>query len=380
VTAIQSIRHETAAVAPIFDAPRNAWLLSRFTDVSAALRETSLVAFGTTEAAAAVHESVRDAAARALAPSHAIVWQRALDTRADLLLHALPDDTPVDLMRRLFEPWSQYAARLVCGVGEDAADEREDRDAVECAELARAIWLAAATATDGAPRDTAHTRTDSSRTEPSREHSSVKDSEHTDSSHTSAPPMPALALAERLAQSRPGASAVADVQTFVALSETLPCALSGSWHALLQQPQCVAQLRASPGDMKAMMSEALRCASPSRAVFRVALRDATIADSAIRAGQQVILLLAAANHDPIRFPEPSTIDLTRAESGHLAFGEGVHRCAGASFVRLLLCTITAALLRRANRIALAELPSSSRAWRGGFAIGAPDALVVTLSR
>ena len=335
---------DTAAAPPRFDVGRNAWLLSRFDDVSAALREPSLVAFGTTEAQSTVHESVRDDAARALAPSHAAVWQNALASRADLLLRALPDHVPVDLMGDVFAPWSRYAAVLVCAVPDECADE--------CASLARTIWQVAATATDGAPRD---------------------DAERSDQSAA------AFALAELLARVRGTNLAVADVQTFVALSETVPCVLSGSWHALLRQPRCVSQLRASPGDMKAMMSEALRCASPSRAVFRVALRDVAIADIAILAGQQVVLSLASANHDPARFYEAGTIDPTRAESGHLVFGDGMHRCAGASFVRSLLCSVTVALLRRAQRIELAELPESPSRWRGGFAIGAPDALFVTLT-
>ncbi len=328
---------------PTFDTSRHAWLVSRFDDVSAALRDPAVVAVGTTAGAARVHEMVRDAAARSLAPSHATAWHLALESRADQLLLALPDSTPIDLMATVIEPWSHFAARLVCGVPDELANE--------CAAFARIVWLTAATATHGAPSDAVQGTV-----------------------------APAVALAERLARTRGGALAFADVQTFVALAETLPCAVSGSWHVLLQQPRCLAQLRESPAQIKPIISEALRCASPSRAVFRVALHDVVIGGVTIAAREQLVLLLAAANHDSARFPEPTRIDVARAEFGHLAFGDGVHRCAGAPFIRSLLCTLTAALLRRASRVVPLDSADAPIGWRGGFAIGAPDALPVTLER
>jgi cytochrome P450 len=66
----------------------------------------------------------------------------------------------------------------------------------------------------------------------------------------------------------------------------------------------------------------------------------------IRAGQFCALLLGAANRDPEAFAEPDRLDLGRAESRHLSFGQGVHFCLGAGLARLEAQVAIGALLRR----------------------------------
>ncbi len=49
----------------------------------------------------------------------------------------------------------------------------------------------------------------------------------------------------------------------------------------------------------------------------------------IPAGEQLLPVLWAANHDSARFVDADELDVTRDATAHLAFGHGVHRCLGA---------------------------------------------------
>ena len=60
----------------------------------------------------------------------------------------------------------------------------------------------------------------------------------------------------------------------------------------------------------------------------------TIGGLEIPAGTTVMLIPAAANRDPRRFEDPDRLRLDRPNwRQHLAFGSGVHACAGAPLAR-----------------------------------------------
>ena len=77
------------------------------------------------------------------------------------------------------------------------------------------------------------------------------------------------------------------------------------------------------------VEEMLRFESPSQHTARLAPEDCELGGKEIRKRQAVIAVMAAANRDPGRFPEPDRFDITRADNRHLAFGYAAHFGTGA---------------------------------------------------
>ncbi|HTB50949.1 MAG TPA: cytochrome P450, partial [Solirubrobacteraceae bacterium] len=82
------------------------------------------------------------------------------------------------------------------------------------------------------------------------------------------------------------------------------------------------------------IDELLRYDSPVQVASRVALSNLTLGGTRVLEGQQALIVLGAANHDPSLFPDPDRLDLTRSGPRHLAFGNGPHFCVGAGLARL----------------------------------------------
>ncbi|HSW06466.1 cytochrome P450 [Aquabacterium sp.] len=309
---------------------------SRHADVAQALHDPRLVLSGPGGTDAAAHLAVRAAIEQLLTPTRLASWRDGFTAHAQALIGALPEGVPVDLVSAVAEPWSLEVALVVTGAPRN--------EAAACLGLARRLFVAAAAATDGAPA------------------------------------ADALAAAAPLAQLLSGPAArqdgMADVQTFVALSQTLPALLAGAWLALLRQPEALAALRSSPQGVARSVGELLRLGSPAHAIFRQAAEDVDIGGTPLRRGDQVALLLAAANRDPARFADPERLDWARDASAQLGFGAGLHRCAGASLVRMAVIIATEALLAHGGTLTLLDSDDSALVWRGGFALRAPASLPV----
>lgn len=101
------------------------------------------------------------------------------------------------------------------------------------------------------------------------------------------------------------------------------------------------------------VEELLRWESPVPAVARVATEDMEVGGCPIKAGQQVMMLLASANTDDTLHPGMGEVDLRRSPNPHLAFGGGVHRCLGSHLARVELRTAVRQFHRRIPDYALA---------------------------
>ena len=113
---------------------------------------------------------------------------------------------------------------------------------------------------------------------------------------------------------------------------------------------------ATPAASAILVEELLRFDAPLHLFTRHALEDVDYGGVALRLGDKIGLLLAAANRDPERFPDPDLIDASRSPNPHVAFGGGIHFCIGAPLARLEMEVALPILFRRLPRLRLAERP------------------------
>jgi cytochrome P450 PksS len=138
--------------------------------------------------------------------------------------------------------------------------------------------------------------------------------------------------------------------------------------ALLENPDQMERLRQDPALIRTAVEELLRYASPlETATERYAREDLTIEGVTIPQGSMVFAALASANRDDRQFPNPDKLDLAREPNRHLAFGLGIHYCLGAPLARLEGQIAISTLLRRAPHLQLAVPPKQLR-WRKGLVL------------
>jgi cytochrome P450 family 150 subfamily A5 len=121
---------------------------------------------------------------------------------------------------------------------------------------------------------------------------------------------------------------------FVAGQETTVRLLGAMLQTLGEQPALQELLRAERHRIPNFVEESLRLATPLQGQFRLARRTTSVGGVDLRAGTAIYLLPAAANRDPRRFADPHELQVDRANARqHLAFGHGIHTCAGAPLAR-----------------------------------------------
>ncbi len=123
--------------------------------------------------------------------------------------------------------------------------------------------------------------------------------------------------------------------------------------ALLHNPTQLTFWRNNPSIAPYAVAELLRYDSPVQLTSRHPTEDIEIGGKHIEAGQEVIIILGAANHDPAQFPQPDQLNLSRTETRHMSFGLGIHFCLGAPLARLEGEIAFNTLLRRLSDIQLA---------------------------
>ena len=129
---------------------------------------------------------------------------------------------------------------------------------------------------------------------------------------------------------------------------------------LLTNPDALEHVRADPSLVPNAVEESLRLEPAAATIDRYATRDLDFGGASIRAGDLVVISIAAANRDPATFDNPDRFDVQRENARlHLAFAHGPHVCIGMHLARLEAHTAVARILNRLPRLHLAA-PTNPR--------------------
>jgi pimeloyl-[acyl-carrier protein] synthase len=139
----------------------------------------------------------------------------------------------------------------------------------------------------------------------------------------------------------------------VAGHETTVNLIGNGTLALLRHRDQLRRLRKDPGLIASAVEELFRYDGPVQRTARVSGEDVAIAGRTIAKGELVMPFIGAADRDPAQFPDPDRLDIARTDNRHIAFGWGIHFCLGAPLARLEGQIALNTLVRRLPKLALA---------------------------
>jgi cytochrome P450 len=146
---------------------------------------------------------------------------------------------------------------------------------------------------------------------------------------------------------------------------------SSLWH-LAQYPEHQTQLREHPEIWPMAIEELLRAYSPVT-MARIVDRDTEFQGCPMHAGDRVLMSFPSANRDPRQFDNPDEVILDREHNRHVAFGAGIHRCAGSNLARLELRVALQTWMERIPEFELVD--PAEVTWAGGQVRGPRRCLV-----
>jgi cytochrome P450 len=161
--------------------------------------------------------------------------------------------------------------------------------------------------------------------------------------------------------------------TLIAGVDTTWSAIGSSlWH-LATHPDDRRRLVAEPDLLPTATEELLRAYSPVT-MARVVSSDVEVNGCPMHAGDKVLLNFPAANRDPAVFDRADEVVIDRQLNRHLAFGAGIHRCAGSNLARMEVRVAIEEWLRAIPEFRLAD--GAEVLWAGGQVRGPRQVPVV----
>ena len=168
------------------------------------------------------------------------------------------------------------------------------------------------------------------------------------------------------------------LQIIAGIDTTWSAIASGLWH-FAQHNDEVQRLVAVTNDDPLWITaneEVLRYYAPVTMARKV-INDVEIAGCPMRAGEQTLVTFPAANHDPAAFEDAHIFQIDRQDNRHVAFGLGIHRCAGSNLARLEMLVAFQEWLRAFPNYSLDKTKKTT--WANGQVRG-PRVLPVLLNR
>lgn len=132
--------------------------------------------------------------------------------------------------------------------------------------------------------------------------------------------------------------------------DTTTSLISNGVDLLLRHPEQHERLKTDRALLKPAIEEMLRFESPLQIGNRRSLVGAEIQGTAVPAGTFIHVAIAAANRDPRQFEDPDRFDVGREPNKHVAFGHGIHFCAGNAVARMEAQIAFAKLMERFPRM------------------------------
>jgi len=143
------------------------------------------------------------------------------------------------------------------------------------------------------------------------------------------------------------------------------------WH-MAQHPEHRKQLRENDDLWPTAIEELLRVYAPVT-MARIVDRDIEFQGCPMKAGDRVLMAFPAANRDPRQFENPDEVILDREHNRHVAFGSGIHRCAGSNLARLEVRIALQTWLERIPEFELVD--PTTVTWAGGQVHGPRSCMV-----
>jgi cytochrome P450 len=180
-----------------------------------------------------------------------------------------------------------------------------------------------------------------------------------------------------------GALAADELLAFVVLlllagNETTTNLIGNGTLALMRHHDQLLRLRGDLALMPSAIDEMLRFDSPVQSTVRTCAAPANVGGTEVAAGELLFVILAAANHDPARFPNPDSFDVARAPNDHLAFGEGIHFCLGANLARIEGAIAISSMLERFPKLQILNREAPLE-YRGSYLLRGLKTLLMTVS-